>query len=341
MKTKSSSSADILDECLRSILEQKATLEDCLHAHPDAGPDLQTLLETAVRVHHGIPSNGPSPEYLTSCEARLRRRLRAANEAEVRRGATRSMLVPWRMVRVGVAIFIAAALLVSGWGVFSASAQSLPADPLYPAKLEFERISLALSWSPARNVTLLADYCDRRLEEIQQLINKNREQDLSAALENYESTLDLLDAALQRLPANVNTAQLEDVQARLARHHRILQDLRAFIPSSDLTLFDRAVDRSSQSQELIQNLQLENGPVNTPLGQQRTDTRQPSQTEQQPKQKIETPLGQQITETQEPSKTAQDLKQKTKTPPGQQKKDTKEPSKTKHKPEKITNTPTP
>jgi hypothetical protein len=334
MKTKSNSPADILDECLRSMLEQKATLEDCLHAHPDAGPDLQALLETAVRVHHSIPSNGPAPEYLASCEARLRRRLRAANDAEVRRGAPRSLLVPWRMVRAGVAIFIAAALLVSGWGVFSASAQSLPADPLYPAKLEFERLSLTLSWSPARNVTLLADYCDRRLEEIQQLINKNREQDLSAALENYESTLDLLDAALQRLPANVNSAQLEDVQARLARHHLILQDLRALIPSSDLELFDRAIDRSSQSQELIQNLQLEKGPDNTPPGQQRTDTQQPSQTEQQPKQKIETPLGQQITETQEPSKTAQDLKQKTKTPPGQQKKDTKEPSKTKHKPEK-------
>jgi hypothetical protein len=328
MKNRYNSRADILDECLRSIQEGKATLEDCVRAHPGASPEFRNLLETAVNTWNLMAPIGPSPEYVKTSETRLRRRIQAMQKTPDTRGATRPQSVSWRILRTAIVVLVITALLGSSWGVFSASAQAIPGDPLYPAKLEFERISLAVSWSPIGNVTLLADYSDRRLEEIQQLISKNRDQDLSAGLENYEGTLDLLDAALQRLPVNAGSVQLEDVQARLSHHNHILQDLRTLIPSSTLELFDHAVDRSRQSRELIQNLRLGKGPVNTPPGQQKKDTKQLSPTGQPPKHKTETPLGQQITNTMGLSPTERELEEKTKTPPGQQKKGTEKTSKT-------------
>jgi hypothetical protein len=297
MKNRYNSRADILDECLRSIQEGRATLEDCLRAHPDVGPELRNLLETAVNTWNLMAPIGPSPEYVKTSEARLRRRMQAVQKTPNARGATRPQSVSWRILQAAIVVLVMAVLLGSGWGVFSASAQAIPGDALYPAKLEFEQVRLALSWTPAGDVSLLAQYSDRRLEEIQLLVNKNRNRDLLEGIKQYDRTLDLLDAALQRLPVNAGSAQLEDVQARLSRHYHILQDLRTLIPSSTVEVLDHAVDRSRQSQELIQNLRLGKGPVNTPPGQQKKDTTQLSPTEREQKEKAKTPPGQQKKET--------------------------------------------
>ncbi|MGD0174751.1 MAG: DUF5667 domain-containing protein [Anaerolineales bacterium] len=302
MKNRYNSRSDILDECLRSIQEGKATLEDCLRAHPDAGPELRNLLETAVNTWNLMAPFGPSPEYVKTSEARLRRRMQAVQKTSNAQGANRSQSVSWGILRAAIVVLVMAVLLGSGWGVFSASAQAIPGDALYPAKLEFEQVRLALSWTAAGDVSLLAQYSDLRLEEIQLLVNKNRDRDLLEGIKQYEGTLDLLDVALQSLPQTSDLNQLQAIQVRLSVHLSILENLRSLVPSSAQEALDRVIDRSRQSQGLIQNLRLGKGPVSTPPGQQKKDTKQISPTEREQKEKTKTPPGQQKKETEKPLK---------------------------------------
>jgi hypothetical protein len=198
-----------------------------------------------------------------------------------------------------------AALLGSLWGAIPASAQALPGDAWYPAKLGVERINLALSLTPAGDVNLLLQYSDRRVEEIRQLVGKNREQDLAEGFNQYQTTLALLDAALQQLPADSDSGLLEEAQTRLSDQADVLSDLRPFLPVPAQELLDRAVGQSLQSQELIQNVRQGEGPVVTPPGQLKKETKQPNHPNSG---------GGKPVSTEEPTNTEKPSKQKTLTP---------------------------
>jgi len=303
MTSKDIDRAKILDTSLQRIQERKATLEDCLRANPGAAADLQPLLETAGRVRDILTPASPSAEFQKTSAARLRRRLKAVMDDSRRRSPVPYSPFRGIWIRAAAAVFVLTGviILVSGWGVTTASAQALPGDALYPVKIGVEEISLAFTWSAAGDVALLADFADERLEEVQELIRKDRAADLVTGLGEYEKTLDRLDSALETLPSDSGSAQLEDILARLARHAGVLLNLRGQMPPPAQTALDRAVGRSLKSKELIENLRHGKSPDDLLPDREKKSTKEPGQgsgkptfkktpdPEPGPKQKTKTP----------------------------------------------------
>jgi hypothetical protein len=293
MTTKRVSPAEALDASLRCIQQRKATVEDCLRSYPDSAGNLKPLLETAVRLQHRMVPSDPSPEYLAASEARLRYKLRASAPAGAGRAAVPIPIFGRGWIRAAAVILMVAVLLVSGGGVAVASARSIPGDTLYPAKRGLEQARLALSWTAAGDVSLLAQYSDERLYEVQECAQAGREADLLTGLEEYEKTLGLLDNALQRLAPNSDGELLDGIQTRLAHQAEILDGLVGQVPPTAQIELARAIDHSGQSQGLIQSLRENNIPGNPPPGQEKKGTKEsgnPTPDKGKPSRTRETPV---------------------------------------------------
>jgi hypothetical protein len=273
MIRKETTPAEVLDRLLQQSLEGKAPPADSMPDRSGTQSDFEPLLATAVRLHELLPTRGPSPEFIAASEARLIRRVKTHISGSPRRqsrNAGHAFWLQWRPVALIAAAFIVV-VFASGLGVNSASAQALPGDALYPVKQVFEEISLAFSTSAAGDASLLADFADERLEEIEQLAAKRRETDLIAGFGYYEKALDRLDAAVDQLPSG--SAQLDEIQARLARHTEVLLTLRERLPDQAKSALDRAVEHSRESIERVGKLQKNQGPDELPPGQEEKPTK--------------------------------------------------------------------
>jgi hypothetical protein len=264
--------ADILDRALQQILKGDAAVADSTRGEVGSVSEVRPLLETAGRVRKLLPARGPSPEYIAGSEARLLRRIKMSIPKTVRResfvaGQARG---GWLRTAALVAVTTMVVVCASGLGVTSASAQALPGDALYPVKQGLEELSLTGSRSADGDVALLADFTDERLEEIEQLVAKNRAADLVTGLENYDKTLGRLDAALEQLPSD--SIQLDDIQARLARHTEVLLALRDRLPEQARPALDRAVEHSQISMDRVGKLQKNQSPDEIPPGQEKKST---------------------------------------------------------------------
>jgi hypothetical protein len=306
--------ADILDRAFQRMLEGSAALADSTRGEAGAVSEVRPLLETAGRARALLPTRGPSPEFIASSEARLLRRIKMSIPKTVRRGSSVAGQARGGWLRTAALVGVTTMVVVcaSGLGVTSASAQALPGDALYPVKQGLEEISLAGSRSAAGDVELLADFTDERLEEIEQLVAKNREADLITGLENYDRTLGRLDAAVEQLPSD--SPQLDDIQARLARHTEVLLALRDRLPDQAQPALDRAVEHSQISMDRVGKLQKNLGPDEIPPGQEKKSTQDAGKgnAASSPTGKMTdtdpNPGTPELTETQEPTNTAEPSK---------------------------------
>jgi hypothetical protein len=273
--------AETLDNALLRMQERKASLKDSLPDAPAAADELLPLLETAERTRALLTPPAPSLEFVEAAGNKLQRRIRDARSKSKRQApASMVQIFGARIPSAALAfVLVVVVLLTSGWGVRSASAQALPGDTLFPVKLGLEEASLTLSMSESGDVALLADIADRRIEEIRELAEKSRDADLLTGLGEYEKTLDRLDAAVEKLPAESGTAQLEDLQLRLGRQTGVLAGLRDQLPPSALDAVDRMIERSRESENFIEQLRQGADSVIPPSGQEKTATQDDNPTE--------------------------------------------------------------
>ncbi|MFN2299532.1 MAG: DUF5667 domain-containing protein [Anaerolineales bacterium] len=260
----------LLDDVLSQMQQRKTAAEDSLQAYPEAVEELRPLLETAEQAAGLLRSAGPSPEFLRASETRLLRKIRTAVRQDSRPRRTAPFAALWQRVPATAVVFVLAVALVlgSGWGVSTASAQALPGDALFPVKLGLEQVELAVTTSEAGDVALLAKFADRRMEEIQELVQQERFADLEAGFGEYGKALDRLDAGAAGLTNGERSAQLTDIQARLERHADILAGLRDSLPPQSQIALDLALARTVQSQNLAEQLRAEWEPTSIPTGEE-------------------------------------------------------------------------
>ncbi|MBN2084422.1 MAG: hypothetical protein JW748_04295 [Anaerolineales bacterium] len=267
--------ADILDRALQRMLEGKAAPEDSLLGEQGAVSEIRPLLETAARIRGLYSAHSLSPEYVTASGTRLLRRIKTYDPKPARRESRTAVQGrrSWRRSWALAAVVAAAVAGLSGLGVTSVSAGALPGDALYPVKQGVEEISLTLSFSATGDLALLANYADERLEEVERLAATDREADLVQGLDNYDKTLNRLDDAVGQLPPDSASAQLEDIQTRLARHSETLLALRDQLPQQAQSGLDRAIEHSQKSQERVGKLQEHQEPEKIPPGQEKKSTK--------------------------------------------------------------------
>ncbi len=261
-------SEQVLSVCV-DRLRAGESVEDCLADYPSHVEQLAPLLRLAARLQ--APSGlSMSSAGFDAGQARMLGRaaqLRArpqASPAPTRRGALVGLLAGTR--RLAVAGFAGLLLLCSvvGAGTVSAASGSLPGSPLYPVKLATEGVVSSVALTPELQTRVHLAWADRRLREMETLLERNGVVDeslLTALGQETERALNAAEqAGIEQLRAAVGHTKYQQV---------VLGRVRGKAPAAAQRRLIRALEASTQRHERARSA-LERaagqGPPATPPG---------------------------------------------------------------------------
>lgn len=159
---------EAFDDCLRAI-EAGVTLEAALARHPHLAEELRPMLLAVQSVRPSQVLRVPRQSEDAS-HARLLARAR-----QLRQSRSRAAGGWWSHFSLAPRLaFAVLALALVGFGVATASAGSLPGDPLYGVKRTVEQVQLSLTSAEARPA-LEREFEQRRLAETQAVVAQQRE----------------------------------------------------------------------------------------------------------------------------------------------------------------------
>lgn len=184
---------DALDAALTAI-RAGVPIGESLAPYPEHAVALTPLLATAAAVQQLAAT--PLPPELAAWVATdgVRTYTAIAERLAKRRTPRRPALQPSH--RALAAVIVAAVLIGGVSGVGTASAASLPGEPLYAIKRAGENLSLALTFDPVDRSLLYTAYAERRVEEYRQLISSGTPPDAPEATAVLEDVVQLTRAAL-------------------------------------------------------------------------------------------------------------------------------------------------
>lgn len=159
---------DALEVCLREI-EEGADMETALARFPEHADELRPILETSAKARAmAVPE--PSLEVVRRSRSRVMQR--AAELRELNAPKRRLPILP--LQRLAIAFVLAVFFLLSGSGLLSASASSLPGERLYPVKRGWENIRLFFIFDAEARELLRDEFENERLHEVSELITAGR-----------------------------------------------------------------------------------------------------------------------------------------------------------------------
>ena len=158
----------ILDECLERILVDGETVARCLERYPEYAAELEPLLQTAVITSQAVDIQ-PNPEF--KARARFQLQTEMARAAAKRGHSIFAWQPRWAVVVVTVMVVV---LLGGGTVLAAGSDNTIPGNPLYAVKLATENVRLALSSSDVTKAEVYATLVDRRVAEIERLMERGK-----------------------------------------------------------------------------------------------------------------------------------------------------------------------
>ena len=164
---------DILNICLDRITRDGDTIEHCLETYPEHAAELTPLLRAAHHVKKASSAE-PRPEFQQAAKARFMSALAAKQQSSHDNKKKRSLQVwNWQQRWATVAAAIIAILLIGG-GTVTASANSLPGDMLYSVKIATENVREFFTFSDEAKANLYIELAERRVTEVELLIESER-----------------------------------------------------------------------------------------------------------------------------------------------------------------------
>ena len=163
---------DAVEVCM-AALETGVDIESCLALYADMAEELRPVLEAAVEARGLVEQDVPA-------DAMNRSRTRMLARAEQLRSEKEGRQMWWRLPRLAfTALAVVVALILGGSGLFAASAQALPGDALYPLKRTGEEIRKGLAAGAEAKRILEETYRQRRIEEVSDLFELGRVEQVS------------------------------------------------------------------------------------------------------------------------------------------------------------------
>jgi hypothetical protein len=173
----------ILDECI-SALQAGVPLEDVLAEVPEYSTELRPLLYAAMVLTEPKPDLVPAEkkaalraEYMRHVAelpaitpSPFREKVRATTRVIKRR--TTSSAVLKDLITIAITIVLTLTIVALALGFLSAN--TIPGDFLYGTKRMYENVRLSLTFSPEQRTALAEEFNQRRLSEIEALIEQNR-----------------------------------------------------------------------------------------------------------------------------------------------------------------------
>ena len=149
------------------MIQQGASRDECLARHSEFANELALLLDAAQLARAGLMARAqiPAPNL-----ARGRARF-----LDAARPARAFVFAPRFALATACAILL---LVISGFGLSTASADALPGDALYPIKLGFEQAQIALTFNAESRAQLAEDHAARRRDEVQAVVTLQRATDV-------------------------------------------------------------------------------------------------------------------------------------------------------------------
>lgn len=159
---------DALNDCIDHLL-QGETVQECLGRYPHLVDTLAPLLRVASTTLQATTCVRSTPEL----RARILAQVLARGQSRAqKRGWLPQALRPWLLAPMTAVLLVGAF-----WGISSASASSIPGDPLYPVKTVRERVALAVTRSPEGKARLSAALARRRAEEVEILMARGEDEE--------------------------------------------------------------------------------------------------------------------------------------------------------------------
>ena len=215
----------LLNQCIDAIAADKSTFRECIRRHPEISDDLRVALKVQGSLE-AISDQEVPPAQIQRRKALLLSRLTSREQAVTPRPdfrflwqkTERRFTMSWIVI---IATFLA---LVGGGGTIYASESALPGDALYPIKIWVEDARLALG-SETGAADLGIRLMDKRLDEMVELIDKGRPEDLEDLAVQYQNRVNLVTRTIARLQAEnpeEATRYRLLLQERMQEHARVL-----------------------------------------------------------------------------------------------------------------------
>ena len=131
-------------------------------------------------------------------------------------------------------------IVMSGWGITVASANSQPGDLLYPVKLATERVRFALTLQPEGRAELRLSFADRRLAELVETQAERGSID-PALLRALLSEAELALGEAQALPEERFQFFLTKLESRNTHHKSVLEQLTDRASEDDIGPLRQAI----------------------------------------------------------------------------------------------------
>jgi hypothetical protein len=187
-----------------------------------------------------VDRNRP-PQMRDQFRKELRARLmqEAPTYLNPRRDNAWSALLRPAFLRPAMAVSLAGLVLIAGAG--TAAAGSVPGDPAFVLKRTFEDVQVNLTFDDVQRVQLLAQIADRRLQELQQIANKddgqqnNKDDKTLAASEEFAKAVAQFRAAVDQVqtvaPADMADKVQKVVEDSREKHGSVVDQIQQKVTS--------------------------------------------------------------------------------------------------------------
>ena len=190
-------------------------------------------------------------------EPKMRDEFRAELRASLMREAVAALAprprgTAWVILRPALGVGLAAVLLIAGAG--TAAAGSLPGDPTFPLKKAFENIQVTLTLDDVERVELLGQLADRRLAELQVIVERADESKAPTASEEFAAAVARFRAAVDAIqraaPAEKSGRVQELVDAARGKHEAVLDEVQQKLDDpAARDAIERAKDQENKDTE--------------------------------------------------------------------------------------------
>lgn len=156
----------LLNECVERM-RRGETADQCLARYPDNAAELEPLLKTVLSLN-SVSELRARPQFRAYAKAQVLATVRGRAKG---RSARRFSSLRWTWATIAVSVV---AMVSAGGGTVLASAHAIPGDPLYSVKRTVERAQLAATSSDVGKAKLLANFTDRRVQEIGTMVQEGK-----------------------------------------------------------------------------------------------------------------------------------------------------------------------
>ncbi|MDI6817036.1 MAG: DUF5667 domain-containing protein [Actinomycetota bacterium] len=235
---------DVLDECVEAIINNKATLGECLDAHKEERSALEPLLVSALRLRESA-TIAPDRERKRTARERLiaaveqkawETGVERRNMPQTSKRIPKTSILSRPFAKLGI-ITLAFAMLSSGTIVMAK--ESLPGTLLYPVKLAVEKARIGAAGSDEKKAALYLDFASERVDELEALEkdNKNNPALMRAVAKNIEAAQ----------TAAGDSVKFKSSMDDLARKNRVvLEAVLKKVPETAKPAIERALSNSEE-----------------------------------------------------------------------------------------------